>query len=76
MVKKNTGNITKISCKLNNFIDKKDIYKLSRKAGLQYMTVKKLYYNKFSSINLDTFARLCYVLNCEIGDLLEYNREE
>ena len=76
MAKKNTGNITKISCKLNNLIDKKDIYKLSRKAELQYMTVKRLYYNQFSSINLDTFSRLCYVLNCEIGDLLEYNREE
>lgn len=48
------------------------IYKLSKLTGLKYDVVKCYYYDSNYAYNLDTLAKICYVLECDINDILEY----
>lgn len=49
------------------------VYELSTKANVAFQTIKKLRDGEeITRINLDVLAKLCYVLDCEISDLMEY----
>ena len=49
------------------------VYELSTKANVAFQTIKKLRDGEeVTRINLDVLAKLCYVLECEIEDLMEY----
>lgn len=50
--------------------------KLSFRSELQRTQINRICSNNVSRVDLGTLARLCYVLDCEIGDLLEYIRPE
>jgi putative transcriptional regulator len=43
---------------------------LSRKTGIRPSTIGDWYWELKESINLEHLAKICKVLNCEIGDLL------
>ena len=50
---------------------------LARLTGLVYNSIDRYYKNApISSVDLDVLAKLCYVLNCDITDLLRYERPE
>lgn len=52
------------------------VYELSSKANVGFKTIKKLRDGEdITRINLDVLAKLCYVLECEIEDLLEYKKQ-
>ena len=49
------------------------IYQMSKLANLKYNTVKAYYNNApLTKVDLDVVAKLCYVLNCKVNDVLEY----
>lgn len=71
---KDFGNI---KVKLNKIMTKNKIttYELSNKADIRFQTIQKLKEGtEVTRINLDVLAKLCYVLDCKIEDLLEYEK--
>jgi len=46
--------------------------KLSQRAEMQRTQLNNYCNNKVTRLDTDVLARLCTVLNCEIGELLEF----
>ncbi len=65
----------RVIIKLQPIMDAKEIniYQMSKLTGLKYSTVKAYYTNEpLTRIDLDVLAKLCYVLDCKVSDILEY----
>ena len=45
---------------------------LSHRAEMQRTKINNYCKNQITRLDIDVLARLCTVLNCEIGDLLEF----
>ncbi len=45
---------------------------LSHRAEMQRTQINNYCRNQITRLDIDVLARLCTVLNCEIGDLLEF----
>ena len=63
-----------IRIKLNELIEQEGISKnkLSQRAEMQRSQLNHYCNNEITRLDIAVLARLCTVLNCEIGDLLEY----
>ncbi|MEY8357378.1 helix-turn-helix transcriptional regulator [Lachnospiraceae bacterium 54-53] len=63
-----------IKIKLDELIKKEGISKnkLSHRAEMQRSQINNYCNNKISRLDIDVLARICTVLDCEIGDLLEF----
>jgi putative transcriptional regulator len=49
--------------------------RLASLTGLVYNSVNRYYQNApMSSVDLDVLAKMCFVLNCGISDVLRYER--
>lgn len=48
------------------------INKLSFRAEMQRTQLKKYYKNEIQRLDISVLSRLCYALNCDLSDLLEY----
>ena len=49
--------------------------KLAVLTGLVYNTINRYYQNApITSVDLDVMAKICYVLDCEISDILSYEK--
>ena len=49
------------------------IYQMSKLTDLKYNTIKSYYTNcPITRVDLDVISKFCYVLNCNIEDILEY----
>ncbi len=44
----------------------------ARIAGLNHITVFRIYHDKTKTIELETINKLCYALDCRIQDIFEY----
>ena len=57
-------------------MEKKEITrnKLSKLAGIGYNTVNRYYKNELENVDLDILAKLCFVLECDIKDVLKYEK--
>ena len=64
----------KIVIKLDEMIKKSGMSKnkLSHRAEMQRTQLNNYCANKVARLDTDVLARLCTVLGCEIGDLLEF----
>jgi putative transcriptional regulator len=65
----------KVEIKLSSIMDKNNIsiYKMSRLTDLKYSTIKSYYSNSpISRVDLDVISKMCYVLNCDVSDILSY----
>jgi hypothetical protein len=64
----------KIVIKLNELIQKNGISKnkLSHRAEMQRTQINHYCNNTITRLDTDVLVRLCTVLQCEIGDLLEF----
>lgn len=59
---------------LKKIMDKKkiNINKMSRLSKVKYDIVKKYYYGDCYAFNREILAKFCYILECNIADLLIY----
>ncbi len=66
----------KVNINLKQIIDAKKISrsKLSSMVALSYDLINRYYNNKVNRVDLDVIARFCYVLNCNINDILIYKK--
>ena len=64
----------KIHIKLDELIKNAGISKnkLSHKAEMQRTQINHYCNNDISRLDIDVLARICTVMECEIGDLLEF----
>ena len=68
-------NYGKVEIKLSSIMDKNNIsiYQMSKLTFLKHSTVKNYYNNcPLTRVDLDVISKFCYVLNCNIEDILEY----
>ena len=63
-----------IRIKLNELIQRAGISKtkLSHRAEMQRSQINHYCNNDITRLDIDVLARICTVLDCEIGDLLEF----
>lgn len=66
----------KVEIKLKEILDKKGISrnKLCNMIATNYDLINRYYNNKVTRIDLDILARMAFVLQCDITDLLKYNK--
>lgn len=66
----------KATIQLKKIIDKKKISrnKLCNMIATNYDLVNRYYNNKVIRIDLDIIARMCYVLDCDVNDLIKYEK--
>ena len=69
-------NYGKVEIVLKDILEKKDISrnKLCTMIAANYDLVNRYYNNKVTRIDLDIVARICYVLDCEVSDLIKYEK--
>ena len=58
-------------------VDRKiSLNELAERVGISNVNLSKIKNNKVTAIRFSTLAAICEVLNCEAGDILEYQKEE
>lgn len=68
----------KIRIKLSEIMDKKGITrnKLRNLTGVKYDVIDRYYKaDNVERVDLDFMAKACFVLNCSVEDLLEYEKD-
>ena len=62
--------------KIDEVLEEKKISKnkLEKEANLQRTQLNSYCNNKVKRLDLVTIAKICYVLDCEIEDIMEYMR--
>lgn len=69
----------KVDITLKYIMDKKNIsvYKMSKLTELKHSTIKSYYNNApLTRVDLDVVAKMCYVLDCKVSDILEYSSHD
>ncbi len=66
-----------VNIKLKELLKKSNItrYELEKITGITYKTINRYYNNKIVKADLEIIAKFCYVLNCEVSDLIEYKNK-
>ena len=63
-----------IRIKLTEITQSQNISKntIMKKAEMQRTQLNHYYRNEISRIDIDVLARLCFALNCDVADILEF----
>lgn len=71
----NLGSYSKITIHLKELIEEKGItrYRLAKLADTRFEVVEKWCSGTVERIDSDVLARFCYILDCEITDIIKYN---
>lgn len=69
-------NYGKIKVNIKDVMDKKNITrnKLSKLTGCTYNVIERYYSSEIERVDLDVLARICYVLECRVLDVLKYEK--
>lgn len=69
-------NFGKIIFKIDQVLDEKNISKnkLEKEANLQRTQLSSYCNNKVKRIDLETIAKICFVLDCKLEDIMKYER--
>lgn len=64
----------KVKLKLKDRMDERGLTRsrVANDVGTRFEVIDKWYNNEVERLDLDVLARICYILECEVGDLLEY----
>ncbi len=54
---------------------KMSLNELAERVGISTVNLSKIKNNKVTAIRFSTLAAICDVLNCNVGDILEYQSE-
>ena len=67
-----------VKVKLAEVLDSRGITRnrLRTLTGIKYEVIDRYYRNHVERVDLDFIAKVCYVLNCNVNDLLEYESPE
>ena len=62
---------------LQELMDRQGINRnqMAKRIGSRFEVVDKWYSGQLEQLDLDVLARLCFVLDCQVGDLLEYTKD-
>ena len=55
---------------------KMSLNELAERVGISNVNLSKIKNNKVTAIRFSTLAAICDVLECETGDILEYQKEQ
>ena len=68
----------KIRCRLKKVMKRKDvtIYQLMRVTGIKYDVLKRYINDDIVRYDSIVLAKLCYSLECDVSDLLQYERSK
>lgn len=75
LVTYHTGEYGRVRLKLAEILDSRGITRnrLRTLTGIKYEVINRYYQaNTVEWVDLDFLAKVCYVLNCRVEDLLEY----
>ena len=66
----------KVIFKIDKLLEEKNISKnkLEKEANIQRTQLNSYCNNKVKRVDLATLAKLCYVLDCGIEDIMEYKK--
>jgi len=69
-------NYGKVEFNIKDIMKKKNITrnKLANLTGATYNVITRYYNSDISRLDLDVLARICYVLDCEVSDIIEYKK--
>lgn len=72
----NIGTYGRVSIHLKELIEAKGItrYRLAKLADTRFEVVEKWCSGTVERVDLDVLARFCYILNCDITDILKYDK--
>lgn len=67
-----------IKCHLSTLLGAKKlkIADVVRETGINRSTVNRLFHETNNRIDFDTLEKLCFFLDCSVGELLEVHKEE
>lgn len=67
-----------VRLRLRELMDRRGINRnqMARRIGVRFEVVDKWYRGEVEKLDLDVLARLCFVLGCQAGELLEYRGPE
>lgn len=71
----NLGSYGNISVHLKDLLEEKGVtrYRLAKLADTRFEVVEKWCSGTVERIDADVLARFCYILNCEITNIIKYN---
>ncbi len=63
-----------IKVNLNKLMEKAEIsaYKLNNATNIRFQTIQNLQKDVATRIDFNVLAKLCYTLDCNVADILEY----
>ena len=66
----------KINLKLDELLEKRKITRnyLARTTNTRFEVIDKWYKNNVEKMDLDVLARICYVLDCCVADIIEFDK--
>ena len=66
-----------VRIKLDELMEAKGIKRgsISRLTGVRFEVIDKWSKGKVERMDLDVLARICYVLDCKVSDVLEYEEK-
>ncbi len=71
-----TKNYGKVSLSLNQVMDEKGISRnsLARSINVRFEVIDRWYNSNVEKLDLDILARICFVLGCDITDIINYKK--
>ena len=71
-------NIDMVKLTLKQRLDEREIsrYELAKRTGIQYQIIDKYYKNNVKRYDSFVLDRICAALDCGVGDILEYRKDE
>jgi len=72
----NINSYGKISIHLKEQIEKNGItrYRLAKLADTRFEVIEKWCSGTVERIDTDVLARFCYILNCNVGDIIKFDK--